>query len=114
MLHRRHVILGGLCACCLPVRRARASSFTLREIAPGIHVRRGLDEEASPGNADAIANAGFIIGRESVLVFDPGGSLADGAAREWKFAPVDEQGNRVWVLTFAFTREGVTARATAV
>ena len=77
---RRQFILGGLCACCLPLRRARAaSSFTLREIAPGIHVRRGVDEEATAGNADAIANAGFIIGGESVLVFDPGGSLADGA-----------------------------------
>jgi TonB family protein len=41
-------------------------------------------------------------------------SLADQAAREWKFAPEDTEGNRVWVLTFAFTREGVTARATAV
>jgi quinoprotein relay system zinc metallohydrolase 2 len=80
MLHRRHVMLGGLCACCLPLRRARAASFTLTEIAPGLHVRRGVDEEASPGNADAIANAGFIVGRDSVLVFDPGGSLADGAA----------------------------------
>ncbi len=80
MLNRRQIIVGGLCACCLPLRRARAASFTLREIAPGIHVRRGLDEEATPGNADAIANAGFIVGAESVLVFDPGGSLADGAA----------------------------------
>ena len=72
--------MGGLSACCLPLCRARAASpVTLREIAPGIHVRRGVDEEASPGNADAIANAGFIIGGESVLVFDPGGSLADGA-----------------------------------
>jgi len=80
MLDRRQLILGGVCVCCLPLRAARAaSSFTLREIAPGIHVRRGVDEEASPGNADAIANAGFIIGAESVLVFDPGGSLADGA-----------------------------------
>ena len=42
-------------------------------------MRRGVDEEATPDNADAIANAGFIIGGESVLVFDPGGSLADGA-----------------------------------
>jgi len=41
-------------------------------------------------------------------------NLADGAAREWKFAPAEEQANRVWILTFAFTREGVTARATAV
>jgi quinoprotein relay system zinc metallohydrolase 2 len=80
MLDRRQIMLGGLCACCLPLRRARASSSaTLREIAPGIHVRRGVDQEASPANADAIANAGFIIGAESVLVFDPGGSLADGA-----------------------------------
>ena len=79
-LIRRQFILGGLSACCLPLRRARAASFAaLREIAPGIHVRRGVDEEATPANADAIANAGFIIGGESVLVFDPGGSLADGA-----------------------------------
>lgn len=81
MLRRRQLLIGGLCACCLPLRRARAAaSFALTEIAPGIHVRRGLDEEASPGNADAIANAGFIVGAESVLVTDPGGSLADGAA----------------------------------
>jgi quinoprotein relay system zinc metallohydrolase 2 len=80
MFDRRQFILGGMCACCLPLRRARAaSSATLRQIAPGIHVRRGVDEEAAPGNADAIANAGFIIGEESVLVFDPGGSLPDGA-----------------------------------
>ena len=78
MLDRRRALIGGLCLCCLPVV-ARAATFTLREIAPGIHVRRGVDEEASPGNADAIANAGFIVGGESVLVFDPGGSLADGA-----------------------------------
>ena len=77
MLDRRQIILGGLCACCLPAV-VRAASFTLTEIAPGIHVRRGVDEEATPENADAIANAGFIIGGESVLVFDPGGSLADG------------------------------------
>jgi quinoprotein relay system zinc metallohydrolase 2 len=81
MLDRRQAIVGGMCACCLPFRRARAaSSATLHEIAPGIHVRRGVDEEATPDNADAIANAGFIVGGESVLVFDPGGSLADGAA----------------------------------
>lgn len=40
--------------------------------------------------------------------------LADRAAREWKFAPSDKPTTRVWILTFAFTRDGVTARATAV
>jgi len=81
MLHRRDALLGAMCLCCLPSRaRAASAAFTVSEIAPGIHVRRGVDEEATLGNADAIANAGFIIGQESVLVFDPGGSLADGAA----------------------------------
>jgi quinoprotein relay system zinc metallohydrolase 2 len=79
MLRRRHVLAGGLCLCCLP-SIARAAAFATREIAPGIHVRRGVDEEATAANADAIANAGFIVGQESVLVFDPGGSLADGKA----------------------------------
>jgi quinoprotein relay system zinc metallohydrolase 2 len=79
-LHRRHALLGGLCLCCLP-RRGRAASplsFGTEEIADGIHVRRGRDEEASADNADAIANIGFILGQEAVLVTDPGGSLADG------------------------------------
>jgi quinoprotein relay system zinc metallohydrolase 2 len=82
MFHRRQVLLGGLCLACLPhpARAASTGAPPPREIAPGIHVRRGLDEEATVANADAIANAGFIIGKESVLVFDPGGSLADGAA----------------------------------
>ena len=81
MLDRRQAIVGAMCACCLPLYRARAAAFaTLREIAPGIHVRRGVAEEATPANAGAIANAGFMIGGERVLVFDPGGSLADGAA----------------------------------
>ena len=78
-LHRRHVLLGGLCLCCLPVRGRADAPSTTTEIAEGIHIRRGLDEEASAGNGDAIANAGFILGAEAVLVTDPGGSLADGA-----------------------------------
>jgi quinoprotein relay system zinc metallohydrolase 2 len=81
MLQRRDVLIGGICLCCLRSRaRAEAPAFGLREIADGIHVRRGLDEEASASNADAIANAGLIIGRDAVLVTDPGGSLGDGAA----------------------------------
>jgi TonB family protein len=40
--------------------------------------------------------------------------LADQAAREWKFVPDEYESTRVWILTFAFTREGVTARATGV
>lgn len=79
---RREVLLGGFCLCCLAgaARRAFADSgpFAMEEIAEGIHIRRGLDEDATQANADAIANAGFIVGRDAVLVTDPGGSLADG------------------------------------
>jgi len=41
-------------------------------------VRRGADEVASAQNKDAIANIGFIVGRDSVAVLDSGGSLHDG------------------------------------
>ena len=41
-------------------------------------MRRGVDEDVSAANDDAIANIGFVIGREAVAVTDSGGSLKDG------------------------------------
>lgn len=81
---RRTALFGGACFCCLPslARIGRAAGAprpaATTEVAPGIHVRRGLTEDASPNNNDAIANIGFVIGREAVAVIDPGGSLDDG------------------------------------
>jgi quinoprotein relay system zinc metallohydrolase 2 len=81
-INRRDILLGGLCICCAPTfaRRAHAADVTLsvQEIAPGIHIRRGADEDAAPGNSGAIANIGFVIGTDAVAVMDCGGSLADG------------------------------------
>lgn len=79
-LTRRSSIAAGLCLCCMP-RRLRAD-VPLRcvEVAPGLFMRRGVDEDASAANGDAIANTGFIVGADGVLVTDPGGCLADGAA----------------------------------
>ena len=51
---------------------------TLEQIAPGIYIRRGVDEDATATNSGAIANIGFIVGGNSVAVMDPGGSLRDG------------------------------------
>lgn len=79
-LSRRQAVFagfGGLCLCCLP-RPLRAESLALEEIGPGIFQRRGPNAEASPENNDAIANIGFIVGRDGVLVTESGGSLADG------------------------------------
>lgn len=79
-ISRRGVLLGGFCLCCLPSRTSASPSgaLAMEEIAAGIHIRRGSDEDATKANGDAIANIGFITGRTGVLVTDPGGSLADG------------------------------------
>lgn len=75
---RRTALLGGLCLCCRPGPGWAAGVAPLSEVDDGVFVRRGFDAEASAGNRNAIANTGFIIGGETVLVTDPGGSLADG------------------------------------
>jgi quinoprotein relay system zinc metallohydrolase 2 len=79
---RRAAMLGAVAFCSLTGARASATpsapALALEEIGPGVFQRRGIDGEAAPANRDAIANIGFIIGRESVLVTDSGGSLADG------------------------------------
>jgi TonB family protein len=38
--------------------------------------------------------------------------LAGNAARQWKFAPSNQQDARQWVLHFEFSRTGTTATAT--
>jgi quinoprotein relay system zinc metallohydrolase 2 len=58
------------------VRAAVASK--LEQAAPGVYIRRGIDEDATVANGGAIANIGFIVGENSVAVMDPGGSLRDG------------------------------------
>lgn len=77
---RRDALLasfGGACLCCLPTL-GRADAFAIQEIAPNLFMRRGVDQDASAQNRDAIANIGFIVGKDAVLVTDSGGSLADG------------------------------------
>jgi quinoprotein relay system zinc metallohydrolase 2 len=81
---RREVLISGLCLCCLP-QSADAASPALTEVGRGIFVRTGAHEEATPANAGGIANIGFIIGRDSVLITDSGGSRADG---EWLIAEI--------------------------
>lgn len=71
---RRDMLVGSACF----LSTAHAAPARLEEVAPGIHIRRGVDEEATPANADAIANVGCVIGRDAVAAMDPGGSLEDG------------------------------------
>jgi quinoprotein relay system zinc metallohydrolase 2 len=60
--------------------RGQPAALSVNQIAPGIFVHDGVQEDASAANADAIANIGFIIGTNSVAVIDPGGSEREGMA----------------------------------
>ncbi|MGH8209820.1 MAG: MBL fold metallo-hydrolase [Steroidobacteraceae bacterium] len=81
-LTRRQALVAGACFCCVRASAQQAAhatrAFVTDEVAPGIHIRRGLDEDVTAQNEDAIANIGFVVGRNAVAVIDPGGSLIDG------------------------------------
>jgi quinoprotein relay system zinc metallohydrolase 2 len=82
-LSRRNLLVSVGACCFAGLTRAVANAatvqtFTTDEVASGIHIRRGVDEDATLANENAIANIGFIIGRDAVAVMDPGGSLVDG------------------------------------
>ncbi len=74
----RRDVLFGLAACCVAGLAQGGGVVETEEVAPGIHIRRGVDEDATLANDGAIANIGFIVGRDTVAVMDPGGSLVDG------------------------------------
>jgi quinoprotein relay system zinc metallohydrolase 2 len=57
---------------------AATAPLPVSEIAPGIFVHNGVQQDASPANDDEIANIGFIIGNGAVAVIDPGGSYREG------------------------------------
>jgi len=75
-LTRRQALLAGACFCCVGTSAENAA--VVHEVAPGIYIRRGVDEDVTRQNDDAIANIGFIVGHSAVAVIDPGGSRADG------------------------------------
>ena len=81
-MRRRDALLLATFAALRPTRSIAAPGpalpFPMTEVAPGIHVRQGVHEEATVENQDGIANVGFITGAAAVAVLDPGGSRADG------------------------------------
>lgn len=58
---------------------AQASDpLPVQEVAPGVFVYAAPIALASPENRGAIANLGFVVGRDAVAVIDTGGSLETG------------------------------------
>ncbi len=96
---RRQTLIGAFCLCCLPRPGFSAESFALDEVAAGTFVRRGPDAEATAENGDAIANIGFIVGRDAVLVTESGGSLEDGRWLRAEIAKRTDKPIRYVVMT---------------
>ena len=53
---------------------AHAQSLDISEIAPGVYVHYGRQEDSFPYNRGDISNMGFIVGERGVAVIDTGGS----------------------------------------
>ena len=57
-----------------------AQAIAIEEVAPGIYLRSGLQQEVSADNRGHIANIGFILGNSRVAVIDTGSSYQEGLA----------------------------------
>jgi serine/threonine protein kinase len=95
---------------------AEASSSVVHEVTPTVpkKIQNTIQGRIYVTIRVLVDPAGDVT---AALMEKPGPSkyfarLADNAAREWKFAPVEEEGDRVWLLSFRFTRDDVTVRAT--
>ena len=67
-----------------PALRAHAETaiepLAVSQLAPGVYLHAGVQEETSAANQGHIANSGFIVGKRSVVVIDTGSSLREGQA----------------------------------
>lgn len=57
---------------------AEPAPLKMSEVAPGIYVQFGAQEDWQASNAGNVANIGFIVGSRCVAVIDTGGSLQVG------------------------------------
>lgn len=71
--------LGALCLLSLAAPAARAAEpLPTKEVAPGVFVYEAPVALLAPGNDGAIANVGFVVGRDAVAVIDTGNTRAAG------------------------------------
>jgi serine/threonine protein kinase len=97
---------------------AATSPSVLLEVSPDVPqtVLDKIQGQVSVTVRVLVGPSGDVAG---ALLDSPGASryfarLASEAAQEWKFVPDDNPDTRVWLLRFAFNRDGVTTQAAAL
>jgi quinoprotein relay system zinc metallohydrolase 2 len=87
-------LAGALAGLLLPATAAlapAAAALPLEEVAEGVYVRFGVQEEVTAANCGAIANIGFIVGATSVAVVDTGTTHSQGLALREAVAAVTDK-----------------------
>jgi quinoprotein relay system zinc metallohydrolase 2 len=75
--------------------------FRISEVAPGIYIHFGANELMTAQNEGAIANVGFVVGRDAVAVIDTGGSVREGRALREAVQRVTDKAIRYVINTHA-------------
>jgi len=70
----------GLAGNCTANDASAIAPLAVKEVAAGVYVHAGAQEDVSSANHGDVANIGFIIGERCVAVIDTGGSIAVGQA----------------------------------
>lgn len=83
--HRRRLDLCAVISCCLAflapaLAAAGPAPLAMHEIAPGVFLHPGVQEDVTPQNFGGIANIGFVVGDKCVAVIDTGGTKLLGDA----------------------------------
>jgi quinoprotein relay system zinc metallohydrolase 2 len=97
--HIRYLLVT-LCVSILLQGETLAAPFhEISEVAEGIYLQSGIQEDFSGHNRGHIANKGFILGREAVAVIDTGSSYREGLALRKKIREITRLPIKYVILT---------------